>query len=48
MIKKSGAHFTTSGFPDTNAFTFLAGGGLDLGVSRSVAIDSEATAQSKQ
>ena len=33
-----GAHLTTSGFPGTNGFALLAGGGLDLGMSRSVAL----------
>ena len=31
-------HFTTSGFPSTNGFTALAGGGVELGMSRSVAL----------
>ena len=31
-------HFTTSGFPGTNGFTALAGGGVELGMSRSVAL----------
>ena len=33
-----GAHISTSGFGGTNAFAVLAGGGLDLGMSRSVAL----------
>jgi len=31
-------HFKTSGFAGTNGFTALAGGGAELGVSRSVAL----------
>jgi len=31
-------HFKTSGFPGTNGFTALAGGGAELGMSRSVAL----------
>jgi hypothetical protein len=31
-------HFTPSGFPGTNGFTALAGGGVELGMSRSVAL----------
>jgi hypothetical protein len=31
-------HFTTSGLPSTNGFTALAGGGVELGMSRSVAL----------
>jgi hypothetical protein len=31
-------HFKTSGFPGTNGFTALAGGGVELGMSRSVAL----------
>ena len=31
-------HFKTTGFPSTNGFTALAGGGLELGMSRSVAL----------
>ena len=31
-------HFTASGFPSTNGFTALVGGGVDLGMSRSVAL----------
>ena len=31
-------HFTTSGFPSTNGFTALVGGGVELGMSRSVAL----------
>jgi hypothetical protein len=31
-------HFKTSGFPSTNGFTALAGGGVELGMSRSVAL----------
>lgn len=31
-------HFTTSGFPSRNGFTALAGGGVELGMSRSVAL----------
>jgi hypothetical protein len=31
-------HFKTSGFPGTNGFTALAGGGVELGISRSVAL----------
>ena len=31
-------HFTTSGFPGTIGFTALAGGGVELGMSRSVAL----------
>jgi len=33
-----GAHFSTRGFGGTNGFAFLAGGGLDLGMSPSVAL----------
>ena len=32
------AHLTAMGFGSTNAFAVLAGGGLDLGISRSVAL----------
>ena len=31
-------HFTTSGLPSTNGFTALVGGGVELGMSRSVAL----------
>jgi hypothetical protein len=31
-------HFTTTGLPGTNGFTVLLGGGVDLGMSRSVAL----------
>ena len=31
-------HFARSGFPGTNGFTALAGGGVELGMSRSVAL----------
>lgn len=33
-----GAHLTASGFGSTNAFAVLAGGGLELGMSRTVAL----------
>jgi hypothetical protein len=31
-------HFATSGLPSTNGFTALVGGGVELGMSRSVAL----------
>jgi len=33
-----GTHFAPSGFPGTNGFTALAGGGVELGMSRSLAL----------